>query len=248
MSSSQTAGQTGVDSHDSARIASGAADLEESGVSFVAQYIGTDPATEDGGGAITTAQVQAVLGAGLQIVSIFETNGMSSTVFKTGAKTFGWETYLTTAQGKADATAAAEAAQALGQPPGTAIYFAMDFDPAATDGTIDTATALSRVNSYFRGINDHLASLPSDATYTVGVYGAGATLRSVFEAGLAQYTWLGRSTAWDGYSIGETDGPTRGWSMIQSPRSPFEGIPVNNDLTATADFGAWGADTQGPCC
>lgn len=239
MAKAAAAGQTGVDAHDSAGIASNAAGLEAAGDSFVVQYIGIDPSTEDGGAAVTSAQVQTDLSAGLRIASIFETNSMSSTIFKTGMPTFGWEAYLTEAQGEADAAAAQQAAEAIGQPAGSAIYFAMDFDPAATDGTINEATALSRVNSYFAGVKEYFASVSSGSVYTIGVYGAGATLRSVSDAGLAQYTWLARSTGWDGYTIGEADGVTHGWSMIQSAASPFNGVPINQDTTETDNFGAW---------
>ena len=246
MAKSSTAGQTGVDAHDSAGIASNASDLEAAGDSFVAQYIGIDPSTEDGGASVTAAQVQTDLTAGLQIVSIFETNSMSSTDFHTGTPTFGWETYLTEAQGEADAAAAQKAAEAIGQPAGSAIYFAMDFDPAATDGTIDEATALSEVDSYFAGINAYFASVSSGPVYAIGVYGAGATLQSVSTAGLAQYTWLARSTGWTGYTIGEADGATHGWTMIQSAASPFNGVPINQDVTDTDTFGAWNSSVM-PC-
>jgi collagen type I/II/III/V/XI/XXIV/XXVII alpha len=245
MSASSSAGQTGVDAHDSAGIADNAAALAEAGDSFVAQYIGTDPATEDGGGAVTHAQAQADLNAGLQIVSIFETNGMSSTVFGSGEPTLGWETYLTEAQGEADAASARAAAEALGQPAGSAIYFAMDFDPANTGGTITEATALAEVNAYFTGIDDYFAAVTSGPAYSVGAYGAGATLQSISEAGLAQDTWLARSTGWAGYTINEADGTTHGWNMIQSAESPFDSVPVNQDQTDSASFGAWGATL--PC-
>jgi hypothetical protein len=248
MPASSTNAQVGADAHNSAGIASHAADLEAAGYSFAIQYIGTDPSTEDGGASVTPAQVQTDLNAGLQMVSVFETNSMSSTVFLTGAPTFGWETYLTKAQGEADAAAAQKAAEAIGQPAGSAIYFAMDFDPAATDGSIDETTALARVDAYFTGVNAYFASVTTGPSYTVGVYGAGATLQSVSDAGLAKYTWLARSTGWTGYSIGEADGPTHGWSMIQSAASPVDGVKINQDQTEDDNFGDWGAGTvQMPC-
>ena len=246
MPASSSSGQAGVDAHDGAGVAAQASNLQGAGYSFAAQYIGIDPATEDGGASVTTAQVQSDLAAGLQVVSIFETNGMSSTNFQTGAATFGWETYLTAAQGETDAAAAYKAAVAVGQPAGSAIYFAMDFDPAATDGSITEATALSRVDAYFSGIATYFATLPNASTYGVGVYGAGATLQSVASAGLAQYTWLSLSTGWDGYTINQSAGATHGWTMIQSAANAFNGVAIDQDQTASNAYGAWNTQTA-PC-
>lgn len=233
--------EKGVDAHDSAGIASHARQLAAQGYDFVAQYIGLSPGREDGGSAITPAQAQSDLDAGLDIVSIFETNGMTSTVFKTGTATYKWESYLTKAQGEKDAADAVQAAKALGQPAGTTVYFAMDFDPAATDGKITETQALNRVDNYFRGVDAYMASLGSGQGYDVGVYGAGDTLQSVSTHDLASYTWLSESSGWAGYGIDKSEGPTHGWSMIQSASNPVDGVEVDKDKTVSTDFGAWGA-------
>lgn len=249
--------QQGVDAHDSAGVANNAATLTSQGYSFVAQYIDDNPQTADGGSSVSSSQVATDLSAGLQIVSIWETNSMSSTNFQTGALQYSWETYLTHAQGEQDAADAIASAKAIGQPPGSAIYFAMDFDPAATTGTDSSgnpyseADGLNAVNAYLQGVAAYFSSVGNP--YQIGVYGAGDTLQSVHNAGLAQDFWLSESTGWTGYSDQGPNGDTatHGWTMIQSG-SPFSGqntvtsVAVDYDETASSNFGAWNTQ-QMPC-
>ena len=238
-------GTTGFDAHDSAGVAAHAAALVAQGYSFAAQYIDQDPATEDGPPGITPAQVGAARAAGLDLVSIYETAGLSSTDYQTGALSYGWQSYLTEAQGRTDAAEAVASAQKLGQPPGSAIYFAMDFDPAATSGLTE-AEALSRVQSYFQGIADDMTTQPAASRYAVGVYGAGDTLDAVVRrAGLATYGWLSLSTGWAGSGAGSPN--AQGWGLYQGQGTTASGTAIDPDA-ASGGIGSWsqgGAATSG---
>jgi hypothetical protein len=100
--------------------------------------------------------------------------------------------YFTYAEGYADAMTAYRQAESVGQPAGSAIYFAVDFD-ARRD-------ALYSVDQYFRGVAAGFAAVSGGrAKYRVGVYGSGAVCDAVKGARLAQFSWLSNSTAWSGY-------------------------------------------------
>jgi len=74
--------------------------------------------------------------------------------------------YLTVAQGEAGGTEALTSAKDIGQPAGSAIYFAMDFDPGPP-GFIPGAQ--QAIENYFKGVSSAFAG----SGYTIGLYGAG---------------------------------------------------------------------------
>ena len=97
-------------------------------------------------------------------------------------------------RGYADAISAYQQARAVGQPNGTAIYFAVDYN--APDRDIAGA-----VQQYFRGARDGLAAAGGGSPpYRIGVYGSGAVCLYLKRTQLAEYTWLSASTAWYGSS------------------------------------------------
>jgi hypothetical protein len=111
-------------------------------------------------------------------------------------------------------------AEAVGQPTGSAIYFAVDFDARRE--------ALNAVDQYFRGIAAGFASAGQGRTkYRVGVYGSGAVCDSMKRAGLAQYTWLSNSTAWAGYA------GYRDWNIKQGGR--LAELSFNHDFNEAKD-------------
>src|SRR5665213_784242 len=141
-------GQTGIDAHGGANgagdVSSVATQLKTDGFSFVAQYIDQNDSNEDpssptyaqsadgaAGASLTYAEAQTEIAAGLQIVSIFETNGeaVSPYTYPSGQSNSDAQivAYLTTAQGPADGAEALTSAHTIGQPTGSAIYFALDF-------------------------------------------------------------------------------------------------------------------------
>ena len=105
-----------------------------------------------------------------------------------------------------DAFSAYKQAKAIGQPAGSAIYFAIDFN----------AHELEPAKEYFRGIAASLtAASGGRAEYQVGVYGSGAVCDAIKRAGLARYSWLTNATSWDG-SLDYND-----WNIRQGEALPF---------------------------
>lgn len=120
--------------------------IKDAGYKYVGRYL-----TNTLGGTLdkclTYTEIVNILNAGLKIFPIFQESGNSSSSF-------------TSSTGTANAERAYEAAENLGIPHGSTIYFAVDFD--ATDAVIT-----SNIIPYFRAINN------SDIgkKYRVGVYG-----------------------------------------------------------------------------
>src|SRR6185437_13935655 len=95
-------------------------------------------------------------------------------------------------RGYADALTAYQQARAIGQPFGSAIYFAVDYN--APDRDIAGA-----VNQYFRGVHAAFAAAGGGRPpYRVGVYGSGAVCAYLKRMRMADYAWLSASAAWSG--------------------------------------------------
>src|SRR5262249_36883460 len=131
----------------------------------------------------------------LSIVSLFEKAGMSDTGAN-GTYTNAWVNYFNNngalGQGTADAIDAIAAARAAGQMSG-AIYFGINLDPAnARIGSREPAV-LAEIDEYFREISAYFPQV--GAPYSIGVFGAGATLNYLAadpSSGL-KYAWLADS-------------------------------------------------------
>jgi hypothetical protein len=115
----------------------------------------------------------------------------------------------------------------VGQPPGSAIYFAVDFPP-------DQST-LAGIIAYFQGIQTVRQQEASHGlpTFAIGVYGAGLTLSTVTTSGfqgqpLATYTYLADAPGWPGSSTYQN----QNIAQIQ----PYPSIKGNNAvLPSTAN-------------
>jgi hypothetical protein len=148
-------------------------ELKDSRLAFVARYYRT-PASR--WPPLSASEAQRLSSLGLKIVAVWEPYSPDPA-------------YFSYASGYADALAAYGQAKAVGQPAGSAIYFAVDYD----------ARALAPIEQYFDGIAAGLAAASGgSAEYKIGVYGSGAVCGAVKQAGLAQYSWLSNSTAWAG--------------------------------------------------
>jgi hypothetical protein len=136
--------------------------------------------------------------------------------------------YFTYATGYNDAVSAAQQARTVGQPPGSAIYFAVDFNARGP--------ALYQVDQYFRGVNAGLAAAGGGRRqYGIGVYGSGAVCAAMRGAGLAQYAWLSGSTAWDGTAGYD------GWNIRQAAEGArFASLSFSHDANeARNDYGGF---------
>ena len=121
---------------------------------------------------LSLAEARALTDAGIQIGAVWETAGPHLN-------------YFSRAQGLADGAAAYLMAQSvITQPSGSAIYFAVDFNP----GSDEIEGPIMR---YFEGVNQAFnAAWPGEQQYQVGVYGSGACCQAMIGAGLATLGWL----------------------------------------------------------
>ena len=87
-------------------------------------------------------------------------------------------------QGVLDANRALEQATQVGQPKGSAIYFAVDTGIGAGPAVL----------AYFASV----AAILRPAGYKVGAYGPGAVLAATLAAGTVDYDWLGGAMGWPG--------------------------------------------------
>jgi hypothetical protein len=179
--------------------------LVAAGGKFVGGYL-------TGNYAISKATVQLLSDKGLYFVSIFENGAKAS--------------YFTKAQGATDAARAVAAAQALGQPINTPIYFAVDFD--CTDAVI-----LSNIVPYFQGIIE--SEKLSDAGFLLGVYGPKNVCKYIQGSHNDRYTFVaGAATGWSGNSIEYTD-----WNLYQKTcDTTVGGVGVDID-ESNGNGGGW---------
>lgn len=131
------------------------------GYDFVCRYL-----VPSGWKRLTKEEADALSAAGLQIISVFET---------TANRALGGY-----AAGLADGAAALQAAAEVGQPVGTRIYFAVDFDVVSAQ--------MPTVIDYIRGCS---AATPE---YLTGVYGSAAVIQAVKSAGSCSGFW--QTYAW----------------------------------------------------
>lgn len=129
---------------------------------------------------LSLGEARALSGAGLKIGVVWETSGTHAAFF-------------TRAQGLADgAQAFRMASEAIGQPFGSAIYFAVDYDPTQAD--IDGGIA-----NYFTGVRAALyVANVGQPSYRVGVYGSGLCCGALVERGMAELSWLSQSSGFAG--------------------------------------------------
>lgn len=184
-------------------------ELRTSRLDFVARYY-RDPASR--WPALTPREARRLSALGLNIVTVWESH--SGTVG-----------YFSYASGYNDALSAYRQAYAVGQPVGSAIYFAVDFNAGPSQ--------LYYIDQYFRGINAGLYSASRGRpAFRVGVYGSGYICDAMRRARLAQYSWLSNSTAWAGSQS------YAGWNIRQ--HGPLATLSFNHDFNdARADYGGF---------
>jgi hypothetical protein len=178
-------------------------------VDFVARYY-REP--DSSWPALSAAEAQLLSSRGLEIVAVWESHSADPGHFSYSS-------------GYGDAMAAYAEARAVGQPAGSAIYFAVDFNAHSWD--------LDAIAEYFRGVTAGLAAVGGGASfYTVGVYGSGAVCEAVKGSGLARYSWLSNSISWDG------SGSYDDWNILQGEESAALGFDQDSDQ-ARGEYGAF---------
>ena len=199
-------------------------ELQASRLEFVARYYRTP---ESRWPPLSAGEAQRLSALGLKIVAVWEAHSRDASHFS----------YF---YGYNDAMMAYLQARAVDQPPGSAIYFAVDYNaPPETFAAID---------DYFHGVAAGFATANAGKPYyAIGVYGSGAVCDEVKRTGLAQYSWLSNSFAWTDSTSYED------WNIRQGERSPD--LSFNHDSDEARDeYGAFqlassglaGADNQMP--
>lgn len=108
----------------------------------------------------------------------------------------------------------------IGQPAGSTIYFAVDFDASPSE-------IRTRILPYFQGIADAFAHLSGEGPYDVGVYGSGAVCKTMLDAGLARRAWLAQSTGWTGFQSFLDSGR---WALRQEMPATIAGVDCDPDV------------------
>jgi hypothetical protein len=197
--------------------------LAASGKSFVFRYYSRT--TRHPQKRLSPREAAELARAGLDIAVVYQDNARLPEDF--GA-----------ARGRLDGASAQAAAAVIGQPAGSAIYFAVDED-------FSSAQIQSFVLPYFRGVKEGMDSAAGGSSgYDIGIYGSGLACQLVRDSfALARYAWVAESTGWRG-----TDTYT-GWDVKQH-KPPADLCDLGQDwerCEAPAAFGAFrplGSDVQ----
>ena len=151
-------------------------EIRDSKIDFVARYYRNPTSRWP---ALTAGEAQRLSSLGVKIVTVWEWHSHDPG-------------YFSYRSGYEDARSAYAQAKAIGQPPGSAIYFAVDYNAPSAD--IDGS-----ITQYFHGVAAGLAASGGGTSeYRVGVYGSGAVCDVIKRSRLAQYAWLTSATAWSG--------------------------------------------------
>jgi hypothetical protein len=184
-------------------------EMQANRLEFVARYY-REP--ESRWPPLSAGEAQLLSLAGLNIVAVWESHSRDPGHFSYDS-------------GYHDATTAAAQARAIGQPPGSAIYFAVDYNVRDHE--------LPAIDEYFLGIAAAFtAAGGGHPLYEVGVYGSGTVCAAIKGAGLARYSWLTNSIAWAGSTTYED------WNISQG--GPMVGLSFNHDGDeAKEDYGGF---------
>ena len=191
--------------------------LADAGVSTIIRYYARFTSQPEK--RLIRPEAEAILAAGMTIAVVHQAAGNSPGAF-------------THDSGVADATYARNyGANVIGQPEGSAIYFAVDFDASEADVS-------EGIIPYFRAVQSIVGAADQPPTYKVGAYGNGTVLEMLLDAGRVDFTWLSQSLGFSG---------TRGfrasnrWTLFQQLPSNVGGLDVDvDDLNpAMTDFGAF---------
>ena len=190
-------------------------EMKSNRLDFVARYY-RDPASR--WPALSAEEARTVSSVGISLVAVWESHSHRPD-------------YFSYASGYYDALSAYRQAKAIGQPSGSAIYFAVDYNAQEPD-------VRGPVDQYFRGIAAGLAAAGGPARdYRVGVYGSGAVCGYLKRARLAELAWLSNSIAWTGYDD-FTD-----WNIRQGIRSPSLSFDQDSN-EARGEYGGFRVPNQ----
>jgi hypothetical protein len=188
------------------------AELLEAGIFFVCRYACSLP----NGKALTRAEANGYTEAGMGIVTVWEDQAQAALG---GA-----------AQGMADGVGAAAFARALGQPPGSAIYVAFDFDVSQAQ--------ISVCLDYLRAFR----SVVAESGYVGGPYGGILIVNEAADEDLVQcYYW--QTEAWSNGQV------SRFADLLQLANPTYiagKQVDIDEVVNNVTRFGAWNYDGLWP--
>jgi hypothetical protein len=192
----------------------GAECLRASGKQFVVRY--HSRTTQQPQKRLSPREAAMLARADLDLVTVYQDRARAP-------EDFGRE------RGVQDGRSAFAFASQVGQPPGSAVYFAVDED-------FSSAQIEAVVLPYFEGVRAGMDDAAGGlSAYRIGVYGSGLCCTRVRDVhGLAQLAWLAQSTGWRGSAGFDT------WNIRQHVTAePLCGLPAEGweRNEARADFG-----------
>ena len=179
--------------------------LRENGVNTIIRYYARTTGQPEK--RLTRAEAEAIIAAGASIAVVHQAGGASVDSFSA-------------AQGRQDAAYAFRyAIETIGQPAGSSIYFAVDFD-------CDARQFKDRIVPHLRGIQEVNESGTFTKKFSIGAYGNGLVLDGLLTEHLCQRTWLSQST---GHHESKAFKATNKWTLFQQLPSMLCGIGVDID-------------------
>jgi len=183
--------------------------LTSDGRQFVCRYY-----ANSGKKRLSLAELQVLNSSGLKVVVVWEDGYPTK------------PSYFSYTKGVDDGTSAYNDALQIGQPTGSPIYFAVDYDASDSD-------LAGVINDYFKGIVQGLrVASQGGMEHAIGVYGSGATCAYILRRGLVTYSWVAMSTGWRGHDFSE-------WNIRQSQGSSYGEIDVDFDEAQTENYGGF---------
>lgn len=153
-------------------------EFKDAGYSFICRYYCDTNPNKAWKNCLTTQEVKDISNIGLKIVPIYQDGGK-------------YIDYFTSSQGKIDCQKAIDIAKKVGQPTGTPIYFAVDFDAVTTND-------FKAIDEYFKSIKDTMNENLN--YYSIGVYGGFFVVNEVTtKLGEGTYAW--QTSSWSNNKI-----------------------------------------------
>jgi len=151
--------------------------MREVGVHTIIRYFDHENETIPGK-TLTFGERMQIAASGFNILVVFQHWGQRISTFRDRKR------------GTSDALRALTLAHDVGQPVGSAIYFAVD-------GPWSSSRDMADIVRYFTDVRRTVAT--NGNPYRVGVYGSGQVCSIILDRGLADYCWLANATSWPGY-------------------------------------------------
>lgn len=186
------------------------ADLAAQGISFVCRYM-SDGGPGLPGKLLLPDEAKDLHANGISIVLNWETTGQTARG--------GFDA------GVADAQGAVQTGIAVNSPPGSVVYFSIDWDATPEDQ--------EAINDYFRGVNSVIGL---EAT---GIYGGYWPVSRALDAGVATYAW--QTEAWSG---GNVDSRVNIVQRNSLGYAWVDGVECDIDEAHSPNYGQWAPNSE----